>query len=59
LTEIVLRLARRSVPPIASIARSTRLCSRLGVAQETTIKALESARSVDFMEPLPRMVKPA
>src|SRR5688572_24423236 len=49
LKAMVLVLASRSAPPIASTARFTRLCSRLTVAQETTSAALQSARSACFM----------
>src|SRR5688572_16625041 len=42
----------RSAPPIAFTARSTRLCSRLGVAQETTRTAQSAARTC-FMGFLP------
>src|SRR5918999_6288012 len=51
LKAIVLMPASRSAPPIASTARFTRFCSRVGVAQETTRAALQSATSACFMGP--------
>src|SRR5687768_15894446 len=49
---MVLIAAMRSAPPMALTARSTRLCSRLGVAQETTRIAQSAARAC-FMGLLP------
>src|SRR5512134_465161 len=53
LTSMVLIAAMRSAPPMAFTARSTRLCSRLGVAQETTRTAQDSATRTCFMDRLP------
>src|SRR5690349_117855 len=48
---MVLIAAMRSAPPIAFTARSTRGCSLVGVAQETSNKAPESAARICFIEP--------
>src|ERR1700741_220591 len=55
----VLVPAKRSAPPIASTARSTRPCSRVGVAQETTRTALQRATRVCFTGPPLGVGRPA
>src|SRR5262245_41503980 len=54
LNATLLTPARRSAPPIASTARLTRFCSRLGVAQEATRTALHRATRACFMGDPPR-----
>src|SRR5258708_38459770 len=55
--DTVLIPARRSAPPMASTARETRLCSRVGpLAQDIRAKAKER-RSVRFMGLLPEVTR--